>query len=137
MSEKTRAKFWSRVDTGGECWLWKGPLQKHGYGAIGGRLAHRVAYELLKGPIPEGLQLDHLCRVRPCVNPEHLEPVTPKTNCLRGFGPGGLNAQKTHCPRGHEYSDANTYVRTGRLPARGCRACNRIAQAAYVARKFA
>ncbi|MFI1562215.1 HNH endonuclease [Streptomyces sp. NPDC020490] len=86
-----RPRFWARVDktAPGGCWVWTGSVESKGYGAptINGakRPAHRVAYEDLVGPIPEGLHLDHLCRVRRCVNPEHLEPVTSRENALRGI----------------------------------------------------
>ena len=80
-------------------------------------LAHRVAYELQVGPIPVGLQLDHLCRVRSCVNPAHLEPVTSAENTRRG-----LRAMKTHCPQGHPYAGENLLIRpTGQ---RRCRTCH-------------
>lgn len=83
------------------CWLWQSVIGKDGYGkfATSGTtkpLAHRIAYELFVGPIPEGLQIDHLCRVRRCVNPEHLEPVTQLENVRRGIW-----AQATHCKYGH------------------------------------
>ena len=106
------------------CILWPRAIGKDGYGrvAINGRilLAHRVAYEAARGPIPQGLQIDHLCRVRACVNPAHLEVVTSRVNSLRGVGPAAINALRTHCPRGHAYTPENTYWR-GR--SRACRAC--------------
>jgi len=74
---------WSHVVIGESCWLWTGPLNPGGYGTNGGRLAHRVVYERLIGQIPAGLTLDHLCRVRNCVNPQHLEPVTIAENLRR------------------------------------------------------
>lgn len=96
----------------GGCWLWLGPVNVEGYGTAisDGRRqgAHRLVYELLVGPIPEGRQLDHLCRVRRCVNPEHLDPVSQRENILRGHGSPALNARKTHCVNGHEFTDANT-----------------------------
>lgn len=85
-----RPAFWDRVDKDGPggCWIWTGSVEGKGYGhpTIAGKKhpAHRLAYELLVGPVPEGLHLDHLCRVRRCVNPEHLEPVTSRENSLRG-----------------------------------------------------
>ena len=127
------ARFWAKVDspTGGHCWEWIG-WKESGYGRFnfGGRgqkvQAHRFAYEVLVGPIPDGLDLDHRCRVRHCVNPNHLEPVTNAENHRRGMGMvvGGLRQlAKTHCPREHEYSGENLYVDPkGRH--RRCRACD-------------
>lgn len=119
-------RFWSRVDRSGACWLWTAGRNNYGYGAFypskGNQvLAHRFAYELLVGPIPEGLQIDHVCRVRACVNPEHLECVTSKENTLRGVSPSALCAAKTHCPRGHEYDEANTRLYRGKRYCRACR----------------
>jgi len=110
------------VDDG--CWLWHASMDHGGYGRIRrdrrNLLAHRVVYELLVGPIPEGKHLDHLCRVRNCVRPDHLEAVDNRTNILRGEGVTALNARKTHCKRGHEFNDSNTYV----IPSgRACRRC--------------
>jgi hypothetical protein len=99
-------RFWDKVKKTDTCWLWTGGKDGAGYGAFGDgqeRLAHRLAYKDLKGPIPEGLQIDHLCCVRHCVNPDHLEAVTQKENILRGNGPCAQNARKQCCPRGHEY----------------------------------
>lgn len=108
------------------CWTWTGALRGQGYGGYGApnRVAHRMVYELLVGPIPDGLTLDHLCRNRLCVNPAHLEPVSLATNVMRGESPPARNARKTHCPQGHEYDEANTYIN----PSSGyrlCRACQR------------
>ena len=112
------------------CWLWLGVIDKHGYGSLRHRKkslkAHRVAHVVHKGPIPPGLVPDHLCRVRCCVNPAHLELVTPRVNCRRGVSPAGLNAAKTHCKHGHEFTPENTMLRTYRgILARNCRSCMR------------
>jgi hypothetical protein len=129
------------------CWLWTGSTQKNGYGTIhvcreNGKVivgrAHRVVYELLAGPIPEGLDLDHLCRVRKCVNPKHLEPVTRSVNLKRGVGGEVARASKaliTHCPSGHPYSGENLYVTND--GKRTCRTCRSAASRAYKQRKRA
>lgn len=88
------------------CWLWQGFIDPGGYGTRGHRggkssMAHRRVYEERKGAIPFGLQLDHLCKVRHCVNPDHMEPVTPKINTLRSEGITALSSRKTHCKQGH------------------------------------
>ena len=121
-------RFWEKVrKPATPCWIWVGSRTK-GYGRIkqGGRgvnlLAHRVAYELTKGPIPEGKELNHLCENSICVNPEHLEVTDRSGNMNYGLR---VNAAKTHCPRGHEYNEANTYL-TKKRKARECRACWRI-----------
>ena len=118
------------------CWEWTGAVDLHGYGylTIGSRLdgtrrkakAHRVAYEALVGPVPEGLDLDHLCRNRGCVNPEHLEPVTRRENLRRGLGLIGEQLGRDCCAHGHPYSSANTYLSKG---ARVCRRCKADQQA--------
>lgn len=119
----------------GRCWLWTGYINDTGYGVVwvspglAMRNAHRVAYMLLVGPIPDGLVLDHLCRVRHCVNPAHLEPVVPRENKLRGISPAAINAAKTHCINGHEFTPENTYVWAPRA-MRQCRACKAERRAA-------
>jgi hypothetical protein len=122
-------RFWEKVKIGAptECWLWEGNRQNQGYGLIfkEGRqlLPHRVAWELAYGqPPPAGLELDHLCRVRLCVNPNHLEPVTHRENCRRGMAPAAIRARDTHCRNGHEFTPENT-IRT-RKGWRRCRACH-------------
>lgn len=127
MSNTTAVRFWAKVDKFGQngCWLWTAALDPAGYGRFkeagrGGlvRLAHRIAYQLVVGPIPTGLQLDHLCRVRRCVNPAHLEPVTSAENTRRGIH---HNSNKTHCLLGHAYTAENTY--TTPRGSRECRIC--------------
>jgi len=121
------------------CWIWTAARSQDGYGLVryDGRMqrAHRAAYTDLVGAIPEGLQLDHLCRQRDCVNPAHLEPVTGRENTLRSTGPTALNAEKTHCPEGHPYSGSNLYQRPN--GGRGCVECRRAAWRRYYARKVA
>ena len=129
-------RFWEKVLIEGdeECWLWQASLDAYGYGQFGCRKtekhkytmvkAHRLSYELLVGPIPDGLEIDHLCRVRSCVNPSHLEPVIHRTNMLRGHGIPGTNARKTHCVHGHEFTPENTSIKSD--GARGCRTCSSI-----------
>lgn len=108
------------------CWLWSGALDPCGYGRIARngkeQKAHRVSYYLAKGPIPDGLELDHLCRVRACVNPDHLEAVTHKVNAQRGLA-GAYLAERTHCPQGHPYDEENTYLWGPEKRWRKCRKC--------------
>ena len=131
----TEERFWAKVDKNGPlwngtpCWLWKGATSE-GYGrskVVGRteRRAHRVAYELLIGPIPEGLTLDHLCRTHLCVNGAHLEPVTIKENVLRGEGLTARESRVTHCPRGHPYDLFNTYYNN--QGGRSCKKCRLLA----------
>jgi hypothetical protein len=131
----TPGQFWQKVDKRepGECWPWLGVTNFDGYGYFrrDGRtvMAHRYAYELEAGPIPEGLEPDHLCRNRACCNPAHMEPVTHRENVLRGEGTAAVNARKTHCPREHELSGDNLYVNPS--GHRRCRTCQREADARY------
>ena len=123
LPERIEAKISPEPNSG--CWLWTAQTIWGGYGRVRWKkrkmLAHVACYEILVGEIPEGLELDHACRVRCCVNPEHLEPVTHRVNTLRGEGVAGKNARKTHCPQGHEYTVENTQVwKTYRY----CRICH-------------
>lgn len=120
-------RFWEKVDKTDGCWLWLGALNVRSTGDGTGKFgvrpgvlvhAHRWAYEALVGPIPEGLELDHLCNTPRCVRPDHLEPVTRQTNQRRY---GNLT---THCPQGHEYTEANTYIRSKGNGRRQCRKCH-------------
>lgn len=122
-------RFWEKVDADGDCWVWIGVINRKapsdGYGvAWDGQKtvgAHRLAWRLLVGEPPLGLDLDHLCRNRSCVNPDHLQPVTHLVNVRRGAA-GWNTAAKTHCPRGHPYQGENLIIYQGR---RFCRACRR------------
>lgn len=125
------------------CWQWTGRTDRYGYGRIqsfGQALqAYLVAYEAWRGPVPDGLELDHLCRVRICVNPDHLEAVTKTVNTMRGESSPAVNARKDACIHGHPFDDANTYYATrksGRV-RRQCRTCQRIAVDKYNSRKAA
>jgi len=133
-------RFWAKVDKNGPvpgadtlaagkgpCWLWTASKTRRGYGqvSIGRKLrsVHQVAWELLVGPPPVGLELDHLCHIRHCVNPDHLEWVTHRENLMRSDNLVAQNARKTHCVNGHEFTPENT--RTDSRGNRGCWICIR------------
>lgn len=146
-SDADRVLAYSMPEPNSGCWLWMGFISTGGYGVLNARKklcrAHRVSYEAFKCDIPKGLDLDHLCRNRACVNPDHLEPVTRQVNCQRGETGQNTAAQKmarTHCKQGHEYTPENTWMYRG---ARKCIKCkyaasnrwhkrNRPRQAAYI-----
>lgn len=125
------APFWTLVEKSNDCWLWMGRLDSQGYGRAGGvsTIAHRKAWILLRGPIPKGLELDHLCRNRACVNPTHLEPVTPSENARRA------QAARTSCRNGHFRTTRSTYVDPA--GSRQCRICNAAAVRRYKQRRRA
>lgn len=106
------------------CWIWTGGLSS-GYGNFHNGftqcMAHRFSYESYRGPIANGMDIDHLCRVRCCVNPWHLEVVTRRENVLRGIGPCAINAKKLHCVNGHELAGDNLYIWSGKRRCKSCR----------------
>ena len=124
--------FWGNVEKTSEsgCWLWTGRLNGAGYGRIryqgSCQRAHRVSYQMHVGLIPNGLTLDHLCRNTACVNPAHLEAVPHRINVLRGIAPVAINARKTHCVNGHEFTPENTWKRNSWSRGRVCRTCARL-----------
>ena len=133
-------RFWSKVDKTDSCWNWIACKDKLGYGRFhyGSRtqhvLSHRFAYELIKGNIPEGLELDHLCRNSSCVNPEHLEAVTHQVNNSRGDYKNTVlkHRLRIFCERGHPYSIKNTYMNNNH---RYCRTCKRENMRKYTKQK--
>lgn len=133
------AKFWARVERqDGGCWLWLGTRTPQGYGMFSvshkvSASAHRFAYYQFRGVIPDGLTLDHLCRVRHCVNPDHLEAVRGAENTARGTGPSAINARKTHCVRGHALTPENVLITKNKW--RLCRTCLGARHDAWTARR--
>lgn len=152
-----RRRLLSKLDTTGgalSCWPYLGARTGWGYGnfAMGGRYygAHKAAHLLFIGPVPEGMEVDHLCHKRnecaggitcphrPCANPAHLGLASHRDNDLRGCGESARNARVTHCPAGHAYDEANTYRPPSTKPGhsrRDCRACKSAANARYRTRQ--
>lgn len=132
------ARFWAHVRKTDGCWEWTATCSTTGYGRVHawGRAeqAHRVAYRLMVGEIPAGLTIDHLCRNRKCVKPEHLEVVTMRENILRGEGASAKNAKRTACIQGHPFTEDNLYQRRG---VRICQICKLAHDAAYRTRRRA
>lgn len=133
--QRTEAeRFWAKVDKGGAngCWLWTAYRDYRNYGQFAltssnKRVrAHRYAYEAVVGPIPDGLELDHLCRNPPCVNPAHLEPVTHHENVLRGQTLAAVYARRTHCHAGHPFDEKNTRIARAEGGRRVCRECRKV-----------
>lgn len=130
-------RFWSHVDKTPTCWFWKGSLtQGYGYLKIKGKntSSHRFSYELLREKIPFGKVLDHLCRTRSCVNPDHLEVVSNKENILRGVGLGAIESRMVNCKYGHPLQGNNLYIRLD--GKRRCRLCNKNAAKEWRGRTF-
>jgi len=115
------------------CWEYPYCLTKSGYARVRQKRAHRISYEIFKGKIPEGLVIDHLCKNKICINPNHLEAVTDRTNILRGNGLAAMNIKKTHCKNGHPYSGDNLKIwKRERL----CKICVSNNQKKYYKKKY-
>ena len=129
--QSKRSNIWEKIEITDSCWLWHGCFNSSGYGQCTyegkDHRVHRLIYQWMIGPIPDGKQLDHLCRVRCCVNPFHLEVVTLKENVLRGIGITAKNAVKTHCINGHKFNNENTYLaKRKRGIQRECKKCRKL-----------
>lgn len=139
MRQTIQERFWSKVRITNTCWLWMASCNKDGYGVFrlnrSMKKAHRMSYAWVLGEISEGFELDHLCRHRNCVRPNHLEPVTHLENMRRGdiTAMGAPNRDKTYCIKGHEFTKENTYLTKD--CKRSCRECMRVFQRAAYARR--
>lgn len=128
-------RFESKIIKTGNCWEWLAYKMSNGYGNFHykgkTKLAHRISYQIYRGDIPQGLQLDHLCRNRGCVNPDHLEVVTQQENIKRGDICNDNNPRKklTHCKNGHEFTKENTIIVNGK--SRNCRECHKESMKKY------
>jgi HNH endonuclease len=124
-------RFWNHVEVTESCWLWTGALNQYGYGNFVVKAsrptknigAHRFSHLIFKGPIPKGKEIDHLCKVRRCIHPQHIESVTHRENLMRGETLGALNARKTHCYKGHSLSGDNLLIKYNGF--RSCRVCQK------------
>lgn len=129
---KKDTRFWDKVSKQANvCWIWNGAVDAHGYGSIleKGKIkkSHRVSYIMFHGEIPKDVVIDHICKIKRCVNPLHLQVVTLGENTLLGDGPTAQNKRKTHCIRGHKLSGDNIYLyeRAGHTN-RQCRICRKL-----------
>jgi hypothetical protein len=139
LTNSDKARFWAKVDTSGDCWEWTAYRDAAGYGIFqlgktGPRKAHRVSWALTNGEPDPALVIDHLCRNRACVNPDHMEQVTQRSNVLRGTAPAAQQARRTECRHGHPLSGSNLMVSRGR---RICRTCHRASNLRSIARRKA
>ena len=123
--------FWAKVKKTADCWIWIGGVTSKKYGSLHNVIAHRYAYEQAKGKIPDGLTIDHLCKQKLCVNPDHLEAVTRWENVRRGNTITGNNERKQFCVNGHAFTEENTYRYHGH---RMCKTCLAIRDREYKAR---